>query len=62
MGTFHAMLNCAVHVIMYTYYGMTALGPSFQKYVWWKKYLTTVQLVCTIGLLADLMVVHTYCS
>lgn len=46
MGTFHALLNCIVHVIMYSYYGLTALGPNYQKYLWWKKYLTTIQLVC----------------
>ena len=45
MGTFHAMLNCVVHVTMYSYYGLTALGPNYQKYLWWKKYLTTIQLV-----------------
>ncbi|XP_037634850.1 elongation of very long chain fatty acids protein 7a isoform X2 [Sebastes umbrosus] len=45
MGTFHALLNCIVHVIMYTYYGLTALGPNYQKYLWWKKYLTTIQLI-----------------
>ncbi|TNN47099.1 Elongation of very long chain fatty acids protein 7 [Liparis tanakae] len=36
MGTFHALLNCIVHVVMYTYYGLTALGPKYQKYLWWK--------------------------
>lgn len=46
LGTFHALLNCVVHVIMYSYYGLTAMGPSYQKYLWWKKYLTTIQLVC----------------
>ncbi|KAK9522879.1 hypothetical protein VZT92_019318 [Zoarces viviparus] len=45
MGTFHALLNCIVHVIMYTYYGLTALGPKYQKYLWWKKHLTTIQLI-----------------
>ncbi|XP_023250684.1 elongation of very long chain fatty acids protein 7-like, partial [Seriola lalandi dorsalis] len=46
LGTFHALLNCVVHVIMYSYYGLTAMGPNYQKYLWWKKYLTTIQLVC----------------
>lgn len=46
-GTFHALLNCVVHVIMYSYYGLSALGPAYQKYLWWKKYLTTIQLVRT---------------
>lgn len=42
---FHPMLNCAVHVVMYTYYGLAALGPSLQPYLWWKKHLTKLQLV-----------------
>ncbi|XP_068166420.1 elongation of very long chain fatty acids protein 7a isoform X2 [Antennarius striatus] len=45
MGTFHALINCFVHVIMYTYYGLTAMGPNYHKYLWWKKYLTTIQLI-----------------
>ncbi|XP_077417258.1 elongation of very long chain fatty acids protein 7a isoform X1 [Vanacampus margaritifer] len=45
MGTFHGLLNSVVHVIMYSYYGLTALGPKYQKYLWWKKYLTTIQLI-----------------
>ncbi|KAJ8260843.1 hypothetical protein COCON_G00165660 [Conger conger] len=45
LGTFHALLNSVVHVIMYSYYAMSALGPAYQKYLWWKKYMTTIQLV-----------------
>lgn len=44
MGTFHPMVNSAVHVIMYFYYGLSAAGPRFQKYLWWKKYMTAIQL------------------
>lgn len=44
MGTFHAMVNSMVHVIMYFYYGLSAAGPRFQKYLWWKKYMTAIQL------------------
>lgn len=29
---------------MYTYYGLSALGPQFQKYLFWKRYITTIQL------------------
>ncbi|XP_059156417.1 elongation of very long chain fatty acids protein 4-like isoform X2 [Physella acuta] len=42
---FGAMINSFIHVIMYTYYGVAALGPEFQKYLWWKRYLTRLQLV-----------------
>lgn len=44
MGSFHAMVNAMVHVIMYFYYGLSAAGPRFQKYLWWKKYMTFIQL------------------
>ncbi|NWW49240.1 ELOV7 protein, partial [Pedionomus torquatus] len=55
LGTFHALLNCIVHVVMYTYYGICSLGPAYHKYLWWKKYMTTIQLIqfimitCHIG-------------
>lgn len=29
MGSFHAMINSVVHVIMYFYYGLSAAGPAF---------------------------------
>lgn len=45
LGTFHALINSVVHVIMYIYYGVSALGPAYQKFLWWKKYMTSVQLV-----------------
>ncbi|XP_072245757.1 elongation of very long chain fatty acids protein 1b [Leuresthes tenuis] len=44
MGSFHAMVNSCVHVIMYFYYGLAAAGPRFQKFLWWKKYMTAIQL------------------
>jgi len=31
-------------VVMYFYYFMAAMGPSVQKYLWWKRYLTKMQL------------------
>jgi hypothetical protein len=30
---------------MYLYYLLAACGPSLQPYLWWKRYLTTIQLV-----------------
>ncbi|XP_072940549.1 very long chain fatty acid elongase 7-like [Epargyreus clarus] len=44
-GTFSNIVNNLVHVIMYSYYMMAAMGPQYQKYLWWKKHLTTMQLV-----------------
>lgn len=44
-STFFAMLNSFVHIIMYFYYMIAAMGPQYQKYIWWKKYLTSFQMV-----------------
>ncbi|KAH7954457.1 hypothetical protein HPB49_018757 [Dermacentor silvarum] len=41
---FIACLNSFVHVFMYAYYFLAALGPAFRKYLWWKKYLTMMQI------------------
>ena len=42
---FGAILNCFVHGAMYSYYLLSALGPQYKKYLWWKKYLTSLQLL-----------------
>ncbi|XP_060939649.1 ELOVL fatty acid elongase 8a [Limanda limanda] len=39
------LINSLVHVLMYLYYGLAALGPSMTKYLWWKRYLTSLQLL-----------------
>lgn len=43
-GIFDACLNATIHVIMYSYYLLTGLGPRFRKFLFWKKYLTKMQL------------------
>ena len=47
------MINSFIHVIMYTYYAVAALGPEYQKYLWWKRYLTKLQLVSMMHLNAQ---------
>ncbi|KAI8429040.1 hypothetical protein MSG28_007611, partial [Choristoneura fumiferana] len=42
-STFFALLNTFVHIVMYFYYMVSAMGPKYQKYIWWKKYLTAFQ-------------------
>ncbi|XP_064476197.1 very long chain fatty acid elongase AAEL008004-like [Ornithodoros turicata] len=41
---FGICLNSFVHVVMYSYYFLSLLGPSARKYLWWKKQLTQLQL------------------
>ncbi|XP_025832946.1 elongation of very long chain fatty acids protein AAEL008004 [Agrilus planipennis] len=44
-STFFGFLNTFVHIVMYSYYLLAAFGPHMQKYLWWKKYLTTLQMI-----------------
>ncbi|KAH9381101.1 hypothetical protein HPB48_010773 [Haemaphysalis longicornis] len=38
------ILNTAVHMVMYTYYGLSALSPERRPNLWWKKYVTQLQI------------------
>lgn len=44
-STFFALLNTFVHIVMYFYYMVSAMGPQYQKYIWWKRYLTSFQMI-----------------
>uniref|UniRef100_A0A9L0J9D4 Elongation of very long chain fatty acids protein n=1 Tax=Equus asinus TaxID=9793 RepID=A0A9L0J9D4_EQUAS len=41
---FGATLNSFIHVLMYSYYGLSSI-PSMRPYLWWKKYITQGQLL-----------------
>uniref|UniRef100_A0A8C5TEP2 Elongation of very long chain fatty acids protein n=1 Tax=Malurus cyaneus samueli TaxID=2593467 RepID=A0A8C5TEP2_9PASS len=41
---FIGMLNSFVHIFMYGYYALASLGPRMRRYLWWKRYLTILQL------------------
>uniref|UniRef100_A0A8D0HUA3 Elongation of very long chain fatty acids protein n=1 Tax=Sphenodon punctatus TaxID=8508 RepID=A0A8D0HUA3_SPHPU len=41
---FIGLLNSFVHIFMYLYYALASLGPLMQQYLWWKRYLTILQL------------------
>ncbi|XP_075732368.1 very long chain fatty acid elongase 7-like isoform X1 [Rhipicephalus microplus] len=45
IACFETVFNSSVHVIMYAYYFLAALGPEVQRHLWWKRYLTRLQLV-----------------
>jgi phosphatidylglycerophosphate synthase len=44
-NAFFPFINCFVHMIMYSYYCLAALGPKVRPFLWWKKYLTIFQMV-----------------
>ncbi|KAK0068480.1 elongation of very long chain fatty acids protein 4 [Biomphalaria pfeifferi] len=41
---FSPTINSMIHVLMYLYYMLSAMGPSMQPYLFWKKYMTRLQL------------------
>nr|QXU64617.1 fatty acid elongase 6 [Blattella germanica] len=54
-GVVIGFLNSFVHVIMYSYYMVAAMGPKYQKYIWWKKYMTRIQLTQFVIMLVYLV-------
>ncbi|CAK9797105.1 Elongation of very long chain fatty acids protein 4 [Anthophora plagiata] len=56
-GALIGFLNSFVHIVMYSYYLIAALGPQYRKYLWWKKYMTGIQLIQFVIMLGYLMMV-----
>lgn len=54
-STFFGFLNTFVHIFMYAYYMLAAMGPKVQRYLWWKKYLTVMQMIQFV-----LVMVHSF--
>ncbi|XP_011185194.1 elongation of very long chain fatty acids protein 7 [Zeugodacus cucurbitae] len=44
-GAVLALLNLAVHAIMYFYYLISVLRPELKQSLWWKKHITHAQIV-----------------
>ncbi|KAH8354206.1 hypothetical protein KR084_003109 [Drosophila pseudotakahashii] len=44
-GFFMCFFNVIVHIMMYSYYYQSSLSPDSRGDLWWKKYITIVQLV-----------------
>jgi hypothetical protein len=63
-STFFGLLNTFVHIVMYTYYMLAAMGPQVQKYLWWKKYLTMLQMVQFVGIFSHCfqLIFHNPCN
>ncbi|NXD00423.1 ELOV4 protein, partial [Certhia familiaris] len=49
---FIGMLNSFVHIFMYGYYALASLGPRMRRHLWWKRYLTILQLCQFVAIAA----------
>ena len=55
---FVGLMNSFVHMVMYSYYLLSAFGPHMQPYLWWKRYLTQLQLIqFTVAIIRTLLIV-----
>ncbi|KAG4080014.1 hypothetical protein HA402_006326 [Bradysia odoriphaga] len=62
-GTFIGVVNSFVHIIMYSYYLLAALGPQYQKFLWWKKYITNMQMIqFCLAFIHSAQLVYTDCG
>ncbi|PNF22838.1 hypothetical protein B7P43_G02161 [Cryptotermes secundus] len=43
-GSIVGFLNTVVHAVMYSYYFVTSMWPEYKKNLWWKKYITQLQM------------------
>ncbi len=50
-ASFFGFLNTFVHIFMYLYYLFAALGPQYQRYIWWKQHMTTLQMVQFVAIM-----------
>ncbi|XP_043215115.1 elongation of very long chain fatty acids protein 1-like isoform X2 [Amphibalanus amphitrite] len=53
VGYTGGVINSLVHTLMYAYYQLSTMGPEVRKHLWWKRYLTILQMVqfcCLIGI------------
>ncbi|GFT43131.1 elongation of very long chain fatty acids protein 4 [Nephila pilipes] len=52
-----AGINSFIHIVMYTYYGLAAMGPEVQKKLWWKEHLTKLQMVQFVVIIVFVIVI-----
>ncbi|XP_063230866.1 very long chain fatty acid elongase AAEL008004-like isoform X2 [Bacillus rossius redtenbacheri] len=43
--TFIGAINSFVHAVMYAYYFLTSIRPEYKNSIWWKKYITQLQMI-----------------
>jgi len=47
-GFFMCFFNVVVHIMMYSYYYQSSLNRDSKGDLWWKKYITNLQMVRTL--------------
>lgn len=45
---FTGFINSIVHIVMYGYYLISVYNPKYKNNIWWKKYITQMQIVSIV--------------
>lgn len=63
-ATMLGILNCIVHCMMYGYYLVSALNENVKRSIWWKKYITQVQMIqfLLLGVHFSIAIFSTECN
>ncbi|EFA00084.1 Elongation of very long chain fatty acids protein 1-like Protein [Tribolium castaneum] len=61
---FLGFINSFVHAVMYLYYYLSLVDPSYKKSIWWKKHLTQLQIAqhCTVFVTFLIPLLNPECS
>jgi len=49
-STFFCTINAFIHILMYAYYMLAAMGPRFKRFIWWKRHMTNMQMIQFIAI------------
>lgn len=49
-SVFTGFINSIIHIVMYSYYLVSAFQPQYKNNIWWKKYITQMQIVSSFVL------------
>ena len=60
--TFFVLLSSFVHVWMHLYYMIDAMGPQYERFIWWKKYLPELQIVQFMAIVMHSFQVSNVCD
>ncbi|OQR76144.1 elongation of very long chain fatty acids protein 4-like [Tropilaelaps mercedesae] len=57
IGALGGLINASIHTIMYVYF-LLATFPSMRRYLWWKKYLTLLQMAQFVAMISQFVIVY----
>lgn len=61
-SVFTGFINSIIHIVMYCYYLVTAFSVKHKNNVWWKKYITQMQIVSIFIFISKEVIPYMLCT